>query len=111
MFFYPLDQKKSITSASKVSKGVHVSSNAYMLVYCLRNANKLESKAIGLPDSLSKLPTWIQKTVECENDNFEAWNRDVYQRKVTTSLSITILLLSYSIANLGILIDEHHWIS
>jgi len=75
------DQKKVNVAASKVSKGIHVSSNAYMLVYCLRNGNKLASKDVVLPDCLSKLPTWIQTSVACENDNFEAWNRDVFQRK------------------------------
>jgi len=75
------DQKK-VCATGKLTKGIHVSSNAYMLVYCRRDDSKPESKKdIILPDTLSVLPTWIQKAVESENSNFEAWNRDVFLRK------------------------------
>jgi hypothetical protein len=80
-----VESKKGRT-AVKVAKGVHASSNAYMLVYCRRSNSTSPTtgeNGSGPQEEITVLPPWVRATVDCENYNFEAWTRDISQRKVT----------------------------
>jgi hypothetical protein len=84
-FSLSVESKKGRT-AVKVAKGVHASSNAYMLVYCRRSnstSTTTGENGSGPQEEISVLPSWVRATVDCENYNFEAWTRDISQRKVT----------------------------
>ena len=72
-----------------MAKGVHSSSNAYMLVYrrrrdaqAARNVDDDDDDDDDKPMEASRLPLWVRRTVDCDNRNFESWTRDVSQRKV-----------------------------
>lgn len=74
-------EPKKGRQAVKVAKGTHSSSNAYMLVYCRKDSTQVDPNSLLL-NGILDLPSWVLKSVDCENDNFEAWNRDVHLRKV-----------------------------
>lgn len=84
MLNFVIDQKKSKASA-KAGKGSHGSSNAYMLVY---NRRDTKSETVSptskedLNEPASVLPAWVRATLDSENQNFDAWNRDIVLRKV-----------------------------
>ena len=91
-FLLSVESKKGRT-AVKVAKGVHASSNAYMLVYGRRsNSTPPTTGENGSQpqEDISILPSWARATVDCENYNFDAWTRDISQRKVTRAIFFRI---------------------
>lgn len=99
--FSPTDQKRSKVGV-KVGKGSHGSSNAYMLVYSRRDDTRSDSPSNNMPtnvppDPASILPRWVQSTLNSENENFDAWNRDTAHRKVCHSTVLSPQNMSFKI--------------
>lgn len=86
IIFVYLEPKKGKPSTKSASKGNHSSCNAYMLVYSRKGAVVSDDpKKQVLADSASVLPEWVQSALKTENENFEAWNQTITNRKVNRS--------------------------